>query len=76
MSNIIKNYLIISFSLLFLNKFIDSKSSKLLLIKSNNRNKDTFEGKSVRIIVQKSISVLIKYNEDEFSGRKGIRSDR
>lgn len=54
MSNIIKNYLIISFSLLFLNKFIDSKSSKLLLIKSNNRNKDTFEGKSVRIIVRKA----------------------
>lgn len=74
MSNIIKNYLIISFSLLFLNKFIDSKSSKLLLIKSNNRNKDTFEGKSVRIIVRKAF--LIKYNEDEFSGRKGIRSDR
>lgn len=54
MSNIIKNYLIISFSLLFLNKFIDSKSSKLLLIKSNNRNKNTFEGKSVRIIVRKA----------------------
>lgn len=53
MSNIIKNYLIISFSLLFLNKFIDSKSLKLLLIKSN-RNKDTFEGKSVRIIVRKA----------------------